>query len=180
VPAGVSSSCDIVSRRFAVASGARAAILVAMRFLAGLVVAIAVVGSAHAGVARSVDEESRAIFHEYMSPYCPGLLLADCSSRPASTLRTEIRSALAAGTPAAEVRAGLERRFGEAILAAPPRRGFGLVAWLAPYVAVVVACALVVAWYRRRVRARMVAAAPAPLPVDPALRARLEAELRRF
>lgn len=151
-----------------------------MRSIVYGVLVVALFGAASPTFASPVDERSRAIFHDFMSPYCPGLLLADCSSRAAATLRTEIREELAAGTPEAEVRASLERRFGERILAAPPRRGFGLVAWLAPYVAVGLACAAVVAWCRRRLRLRVPAPNRPAAPVDPALRTRLEDELRRF
>jgi cytochrome c-type biogenesis protein CcmH len=151
-----------------------------MRSLAWMVLVLAVLGAGHPGLAATPDERARAIYHDYMSPYCPGLLLADCSSRPAATLRTEIRDALAAGTPEAEVRSALERRFGERVLAAPPRRGFGLVAWLAPYLVVGAALAAVVAWCRLRMRPRPPVAALPRAPADPALRARLEDELRRF
>lgn len=150
-----------------------------MRSIAWMVLVLAVLGAGRPGLAATPDERARAIYHDYMSPYCPGLLLADCSSRPAATLRTEIRDALAAGTPEAEVRTALERRFGERILAAPPRRGFGLVAWLAPYLVVGAALAAVVAWCRRHGRAPVPGPAARPADVDPALRARLEAELQR-
>ena len=151
-----------------------------MRSIVHVAVAVVLLGVASPTFASAVDERSRAIFHDFMSPYCPGLLLADCSSRAAATLRTEIREELAAGTPEAEVRTSLERRFGERILAAPPRRGFGLVAWLAPYVAVGLACAAVVAWCRRRLRLRPPALERPAAPVDPDLRARFEDELRRY
>jgi cytochrome c-type biogenesis protein CcmH len=78
--------------------------------------------------ARAAD----ALSHELMSPFCPQLLLADCRSESAGVLRGEIRDALARGERPADIRAALVARFGERILAAPPQRGFGLVAWLTP------------------------------------------------
>ncbi|HXJ34917.1 MAG TPA: cytochrome c-type biogenesis protein CcmH [Candidatus Eisenbacteria bacterium] len=142
------------------------------------VVALGLLGHSRAIVASTVDEHARAINHEYMSPYCPGLLLADCSSSGAMTLRNEVRAALTAGVPEAEVRAEIERLFGERILAMPPWRGLGLVAWLAPYVGLALASGVVVAWWRRQMRASAPTADVTPSAVDPALRAQLEAELR--
>jgi cytochrome c-type biogenesis protein CcmH len=144
--------------------------------------AVALVLGAAGSVARaaepSVEARARALFHEHLSPYCPGLLLSDCSSRPAATLRDEIRRDLASGATDDEVRAELRRRFGERILAAPPGRGFGLVAWLVPPAAVLAASAAVALWLSTRSR-RPAPAAPPAAPVDPRLRARLEAELTR-
>jgi cytochrome c-type biogenesis protein CcmH len=149
-----------------------------MRRVVYIVLALALFGDSRVIVASTVEERARAINHDYMSPYCPGLLLADCSSSAAVTLRSEIWAALAAGIPEAEVRAEVERRFGERILAAPPWRGFGLVAWLAPYVGLVLAAGVVVVWWWRQMRASAPAVDVAVCPVDPALRARLDAELR--
>lgn len=154
-----------------------------VRIVAVLAWALVVIGS---GVSTPfaaepvAEDRARAIFHEHMSPFCPGLLLSDCSSRPAETLRTDIRAALANGASEAEVKADLQRRFGERILAAPTRQGFGLLAWLVPPVAVIGALIAVVLWWSRRSRTRMPASARPILPVDPMLRARLDAELARF
>jgi cytochrome c-type biogenesis protein CcmH len=150
-----------------------------MRRVTCVVLVMILLGTGRASMASTVEQQAGAIFHEYMSPYCPGLLLADCSSGAAITLREEIRAALAAGTSEAEVRAQVERRFGERILAAPPRRGFGLVAWLVPYLALAIGVGGIAVWWRRRMRA-VGPTVDAASPGDPALRVRLEAELRRL
>jgi cytochrome c-type biogenesis protein CcmH/NrfF len=51
------------------------------------------------------------IFSELMSPYCPGLMLADCPSPDAFELRAEIRARLAAGDPPAQVKENIRARF---------------------------------------------------------------------
>lgn len=131
--------------------------------------------------ATDVDASARAIFGEFMSPYCPGLLLADCSSGAAIALRAEIRADLEAGRSAAEVRAALEATYGDRVLAAPRTRGFGLWAWVTPAVFVALG-ALVVFFWARRSR-QLAVAPPAPgfvIANDPALQARLDRELRTF
>ncbi len=146
------------------------------------VLASLIVGAAATTLAAEppTEDRARAIFHEYLSPFCPGLLLSDCSSRPAETLRTEIRTALANGVSDAEVRADLQRRFGERILAAPRTRGFGLIAWLVPPVVVTGAVLAVVLWWLGRTRMPPAPRTPSALSGDPLLRARLDAELRSF
>ena len=68
-----------------------------------------------------------------------------------------IRPRIAAGDSKAEIKAQLVAEFGESVLAAPPKRGFGLLAWLLPLLALGVAVAvvgvLVWRWSRGRGRA---------------------------
>lgn len=76
-----------------------------------------------AGFADQAEEErgreAYALSRELMSPYCPGRTLADCPSPNAAALREEIREQLAAGASTKEVRADLERRFGDQVRAVP-------------------------------------------------------------
>ena len=72
----------------------------------------------------------------------------------------------------------LVAEYGDAILAAPQHKGFGLLAWWLPIVGIIAAAVIVGAgawrWSRRR---EPLLAGP---PLDPALEARLNDELRRF
>jgi cytochrome c-type biogenesis protein CcmH len=125
---------------------------------------------------------------EVMCPTCEGQTL-DQSSAPAA-LRVEafIRERIRAGDTKGEIKAKLVDEFGERILAAPPRRGFNLLAWVLPLVGLGVgAVALaIVAWRWSRGRD----AEPAPVaaasstngraPVDRELERRLDEELARF
>jgi cytochrome c-type biogenesis protein CcmH/NrfF len=71
----------------------------------------------------------------------------------------------------------LVARFGERILAAPPQRGFGLVAWLTPPAFVLAG----LIWMVLRLWSRRPPACAASPPIDaPALRRRLEHELRAW
>ena len=125
--------------------------------------------------------EAQAIYREYMSPYCPGLLLADCRSGAAEELRRDILASLQAGQPADAVRADLERTFGERVLAAPRVRGFGIWAWATPGIFVGVGAAILLLWVRRRRgRARDDTRPEPPDSFDPNLQARMESELGAF
>lgn len=125
-----------------------------------------------------VDRAARAIYGDFMSPWCPGLLLSDCRSSAAVDLRDEVRRDLQAGASEAEVRARIEARFGEKLLAAPHARGFGLVAWVTPFAMVALGLLATLGWMRSH---RTTPAQRVPdRAADPAMRARLEEEKRRF
>jgi cytochrome c-type biogenesis protein CcmH len=96
-------------------------------------------------------------------------------------LKEEITAQLALGKPRAEVLAHFSTKYGEKILSAPTTTGFNLVAWVTPFAAVFIAGALIV-MASRRWRRTVTPAAPPPAPVamDEARRARLNAELDRF
>ena len=71
--------------------------------------------------------------HEVMCPTCHQLL--ELSDAPvADRIRAFMRGRIAAGDTKSEIERRLVAEFGEAVLASPPKRGFGLLAWLLPLV----------------------------------------------
>jgi cytochrome c-type biogenesis protein CcmH len=114
---------------------------------------------------------------EVMCPVC-GTTLDQSESPAAQQIKRVIARRIAAGDTKSEIKARLVANYGDAILAAPPHRGFGLLAWWLPIAGIVAAAALVGfgAWRWSRARER----APAPAPMDPALERRLDDELRRY
>jgi cytochrome c-type biogenesis protein CcmH len=94
----------------------------------------------------------------------------------AAQMRLIVRERLAAGQTPAEVRAYFVERYGDWILLAPPRRGFTLLVWVVPMLALLGGVALVgvlvTRWARRR-------PAGAPAPLDPAMRERIRRELEQ-
>jgi len=69
---------------------------------------------------------------QLMSPFCPGKLLADCTSPNAGELREAIAVRLTAGEDVGAVKADLVRKYGKEILGAPPAEGVGWLAWIVP------------------------------------------------
>jgi len=123
-----------------------------------------------------VETEAAKIFNSTMSPYCPGLLVANCPSPGAARMKEEIRTQLAAGVSPDSVRTWLRAEYGSQVEAVPPAEGFGLLAWIMPALALVGGAAVVAWWLRRRGRVPDHGTGAAE-PLDPEAQARLEQEL---
>jgi cytochrome c-type biogenesis protein CcmH len=114
---------------------------------------------------------------EVMCPVC-GTTLDQSNAPAAEQIKRVIASRIAVGDTKSEIKDRLVAEYGDEILAAPPHRGLGLLAWWLP-IAGVLAAAVVVgfgAWRWSRSREPE----PAPARLDPALERRLDDELRRF
>jgi len=94
-------------------------------------------------------------------------------------LKQEIASQIALGKTREEVLTYFSGKYGEKILSAPTTSGFNIVAWVMPFAVLIVAAAIIVL-FTRRWRRRARPEQPAPAAADPALRARLDAELERW
>jgi len=107
----------------------------------------------------------------------------DQSDSPFATrLKTLIAGWIAEGATTSEIKARLVAQFGKQILAAPPKRGFDLLAWLLPPVGIVAGAIVLGALAWRWSRGRE---PPGPVPalaggLDPELERRLDEELERF
>jgi cytochrome c-type biogenesis protein CcmH len=114
---------------------------------------------------------------EVMCPVCETTL--DQSSSPAAEqIKRLIARRIAAGDTKTQIKDRLVVEYGAAILAAPPHKGFGLVAWWLPVIGIVAAAVTVGVGARRWARSRE--PAPAGPPLDAASERRLDDELRRF
>ena len=111
-----------------------------------------------------VPTAARQVYEGTMSPFCPGLLLANCPSPQADSLRRALAARAAAGASRAELEADLIATYGDQVRAAPARRGVGLVAWATPALLLAAGAA----WLTRRLaRAHRVARRPEVTPPDP-------------
>jgi cytochrome c-type biogenesis protein CcmH len=121
---------------------------------------------------------------EVICPTCHTTL--ELSTSPiADRLRSYIRARIAAGDTKSEIKSKLVDQFGESVLAAPPKRGFNLLAWLLPFGGLAVAGAALAVLARRWSRAREEPASADPSgngrgPLDPELERRVDGELARF
>jgi cytochrome c-type biogenesis protein CcmH len=140
--------------------------------LAFVALAAAAVGAA-ATPPRAADLES-----EIVCPVCETTL--DQSTAPiAEKMKMFIRARIAAGDSEQQIKDALVAEFGPEVLAEPPGGGFGLLAWLLPLGAVLVAAVVVAflvrAWSRRRDTAPTGAD-----ELDPELDRLVDEELARF
>ena len=143
-------------------------------------VAVAAVPSAAASEERPTLTE---LEREVVCPTCNTTL--DMSRSPiADRMRGFIRQRIEAGDTKSEIKGALVAEFGEEVLAAPPRRGFNLLAWLLPLgggaLAIVVLGLLARRWAQARADAAAGPALNGRAPVDPALERRLDEELARY
>jgi cytochrome c-type biogenesis protein CcmH len=125
---------------------------------------------------------------EVMCPTCDGQTLDQSQAPAAQRVKAFIRSRCAAGRSEDEVKAMLVDDFGERILAAPPRKGFNLVAWILPVAGLLVGgvAVAIAAWRWSRARepepriGPAAASANGRAPEDLELERRLDEELARF
>jgi cytochrome c-type biogenesis protein CcmH len=121
---------------------------------------------------------------ELICPTCHESL-AVSSSPIADRMRSFIRARIAAGDTKSEIKSKLVDQFGESVLAAPPKHGFNLLAWLLPFAGLGLGGAALAVLARRWRRARE-DAVPTDLsgngrgPLDPELERRVDEELARF
>jgi cytochrome c-type biogenesis protein CcmH/NrfF len=114
---------------------------------------------------------------EVMCPVC-GTTLDQSDSPAAEQIKRVIARGIAAGETKSQIEDRLVAEYGQAILAAPPHHGLGLLAWWLPIAGIIAAAVLVGVGAWRWSRARE--PAPRAAPLDPALERRLDDELRRF
>ena len=116
---------------------------------------------------------------EVICPTCQTTL--ELSNSPIATqMRTFIRERIAAGDSKEEIKAQLVDEFGQGVLAAPPKSGFNLLAWLLPLAGLLAAVVAVTFAARRYVARAPEPAAAAGPPLDPELERRVDDELERF
>lgn len=138
-------------------------------------VALAVVPAAFASEARPTLAD---LEDEIMCPVCPGETLEQSSSPAAQQVERFIAVRIRAGDSKQEIKDRLVDQYGPKILAAPPKEGFDLLAWVLP-LAGAAGAALVLAfaaWRWSRGRDTL----PAEAPLDPELERRVDRELARL
>jgi cytochrome c-type biogenesis protein CcmH len=146
-----------------------------------LLLALAAAGTAAASERQPTLSE---LERELICPTCHESL-ALSSSPIADRMRSFIRARIAAGDTKSEIKSKLVDQFGESVLAAPPKRGFNLLAWLLPFVGLGIGGAVLALLARRwsRTGEETVPADPSGNgrgPLDPELERRVDEELARF
>jgi len=103
----------------------------------------------------TLDAQVLHIANEVRCPVCDGETAAQSSAAASVQIRAQIRTELVAGQSSDQILAGLVRAYGPGILEKPQSSGVGLIVWVVPVVATVLAgAALVWAFIRWRRRAQ--------------------------
>ncbi len=112
--------------------------------LAGIVLAAPSPSRAAAGTAApDLEDRVREVASELRCVVCQNLSVADSPSDLAKEMRNLVRELLEQGKTREEIQAYFVSRYGEFVLLAPPKRGFNLLVWGLPFVALAVgACAI--------------------------------------
>ena len=122
--------------------------------------------------------------NQIMCPVCAGETLAQSDSPAAAQVKRYIQGRIVAGDTRSQIKRELVAQYGTRILAAPPRHGFDLLAWVLPLAGILCAAGAmgVLAWRWSRRGEEQVAPTWSQngRPLDPELEARLDEELARF
>jgi len=141
----------------------------------GLVVGLVAVGALAAE--RAIEDRIADVARELRCVVCQNLSVADSPSEMAKQMRELIRERFLAGETPQAIRAYFVSKYGDWILLDPPKRGFNLVAWTLPFLAVIGGCVGVLVAVRRWVRRGGARAAEAAAGVDPRYLERVRREL---
>jgi cytochrome c-type biogenesis protein CcmH len=150
-----------------------------------VVLAVAALVLAPAASASERHPTLNELENEVMCPVC-NTTLAQSNSDAAKSIEREIEAKIVAGRTKSQIKDFLVQQYGESILAAPPKHGFNLLAWVLPLAGIGVAALIlgVAAWGWTRGRGD-----PEPLavqssngqgPIDAELDRRVDEELSRF
>ena len=126
-----------------------------------------------------LEQRAKKLEGKLMAPCCMANTLAEHESGPSTQMRREIRTMLAEGRSEREILDHYLEQYGAQILSAPEARGFGLTAYLVPFVLLVGGSVLMFFALRRWAATRATIATPTvePEKIDPEHLARLERDL---
>jgi len=155
----------------------------ALRFAAPALLLMALVLALPVLAAQALSEADlerrvQEITDQLRCPTCQALSVKDSDASFSVQIREKVRRMVEEGQSDDDIKGYFVARYGEWILRAPKKEGFGLVLWLLPFGAILGVGALLVLRVRRS--AGVARAAPAPESLSPEQRSRLEQDLRRF
>jgi cytochrome c-type biogenesis protein CcmH len=145
---------------------------------AALVVAVALAVAAPAAACTKPRASLTSLEGQVMCPICH-TTLDQSQSAAANQIRAVIRRKIARCETAGQIKADLVADYGESILAAPPHKGFDLLAWWLP-LGGVLAGAVAIGYGVWRWSRRERAGPPPPERLDPELERRVDEALRGF
>lgn len=115
-------------------------------------VVVALAGASSAMAEEAYSPRTLRIARQLNCPVCVGESVADSQSQLARQMRGIIESKVQAGESDAQIKEYFRARYGDAVLAAPPKSGFVLTLWWMPVVAVGVGALALGLFLRERTR----------------------------
>ncbi|MBI4455299.1 MAG: cytochrome c biogenesis protein CcsA [Acidobacteria bacterium] len=79
---------------------------------------------------------------------CGNMIVANCDCSNAQTIKNDVAGLIRRGQDRNQILTSYVSRYGQSVLAAPPKKGFNLLAWLFPFVAILAAAI----WLGRKLR----------------------------
>lgn len=102
---------------------------------------------------RELETRTRALGSQMRCPVCQGLSIADSPATSATSMLAQVRDLLSKGYSEDQILDYFVGSYGEFVLLEPRARGFNLVVWLGPLIAVAIGLVLVLRRIRRRASA---------------------------
>ena len=81
----------------------------------------------------------RHLYTQLRCPTCQGLSVKDSQAGFSRKIREKVQEMVKSGKTDEEIKAFFVKRYGDWILRAPPKEGFNLVLWLAPFALLLIA-----------------------------------------
>jgi cytochrome c-type biogenesis protein CcmH len=150
----------------------RALVLIGLLEALGSALALAQQPAVHVN-----EREVHEVAAQLRCVVCQNLSVADSPSEMANQMRAIIRERLATGERPPQVIEYFVDKYGQWILLSPRPRGFTLLVWIVPFVAVAAGLALVAVRLRRWTRPRRARASVDRPALDPAMSERIRREL---
>lgn len=141
--------------------------------VATAVALLAFLGLGAPAAASDAPEWAHQLPNELMSPFCPGVTLAECTSSHAGSLKMWIVVQAAAGRSEDDIREELYERYGDQIRPTPKAEGIGIAAYVIPVV-VFLAGGGLVTWFLRRSTRSAPGGSPPTMPLDPEVERKLD------
>ncbi len=145
---------------------------------------LAIAAPARAQGPTNIDDEVNRIAKNLYCPVCPNTPLDVCSTQACVQWRALIKEKLQQGQTEQQIRDYFVAQYGQQVLGAPPAQGFNWLAYILPFVGIILGGT--VAWFTVRqwlVRRASNAGEPAP-PEAPAIPKeyadRIEKELKEY
>lgn len=103
------------------------------------IIFLLVAGACGEGSQASLEQRALSIDRSLICPVCPGETIDQSQVELAKQMRALVREKLAEGWSREQILDFFVQRYEEKVLAAPPKEGFNLIAWVVPPAAMVTA-----------------------------------------